>query len=84
MFSSNSFGLSKNMEDVYFLDCMEGASESNRSEKVKIIYCKCVVDYLDKRFTDDSFIEFANRPKSQTDKLLNTLASLCNAKVDSM
>ena len=72
------------MEDEYFLNCMEGASEVNRSEKVKRIYCKCVIDYIDERFSDDSFIEFASRPKSQTDKLLNTVANLCNAKVGSM
>ena len=84
MYSSNSFGLSKNMEDEYFLNCMEGASTVNRSEKVKKIYCKCVVDYIDERFTDDSFIEFASLPKSQTDKLLNTVANFCNAKVKGM
>ena len=82
LFSSNSFGLTKKMEDEYFQDCMVGASESNRSEKVKRIYCICVVDYMDERFSDESFIKFANGPKSQTDKFLNTIANLCNTKVD--
>ena len=81
LFISNSFGLTKSAEDEYFIDCMEGASEVDASNRKRIVYCKCVVNYIDERFNNESFEKFVNGPKSQTDKFLHTLAAYCNSKV---
>ena len=76
VWSTSSFALSKATEDKFFDTCMEGASKSGKNQKLQIIYCSCIVDYIDERYSDEQFLKFQKIPE-KFNEFKNVMITTC-------